>query len=366
MPDQAQGLRAFADQARRDQSGPSLNPACVPANNSVDAVGAHPDVNSRASSHAPPAPTSMALADTRLHPASAHAAPRIPMAVPQSQRHARVLAVTSGKGGVGKTNFSTNLALTLAKSGQRVVVIDADLGLANLHVVMGIAPPYHLGHVMRGERALRDILHPGPGGIQIICGGSGITELANLGETMRQAFVAGLQELDSLADVILIDTGAGLSHNVLAFLCAVQEVIVLTTPEPTAITDAYATIKVVSQENPEANLMLVVNMAQSPAEGEAVSKKLTLIARQFLGIELDTLGAIPQDPTVSRAVRAQRPFALSEPQSAAARGIAQIAAQLGYREQKATQSGGGVTGLLNQMQRFFGFRENTRLRGQRG
>lgn len=364
MPDQAQGLRALADQARRDQSGHSLYPACVPTDDLRDAVGAPPDVNSRAPSHAPPASPRVALADARLHPA-AHAAPRGPIAaVTQTRRHARVLAVTSGKGGVGKTNFSTNLALTLAKSGQRVVVIDADLGLANLHVVLGITPPYHLGHVMRGECGLRDILYPGPGGIQIICGGSGITELANLGEAMRQAFVAGLQELDNLADVILIDTGAGLSHNVLAFLCAVQEVIVLTTPEPTAITDAYATIKVVSQENPAANLMLVVNMAQSQAEGEAVSNKLTLIARQFLRIELDTLGAIPQDPTVSRAVRAQRPFALSEPQSAAARGIAHIAAQLGYREQKAAQSG-GVTDFLNQMQRFFGFRESARLRGHR-
>ncbi len=352
MSDQAQGLRALADQARSDQSGHSLNTASQPA---VTQVGGGPASSSAALLTAGVTP-GIALANARLHaPAPAGFSGQTAYT---PKRHARVIAVTSGKGGVGKTNFSTNLALTLARTGQKVVVIDADLGLANLHVVLGIAPSYHLGHVMHGEKTLRDILYPGPEGIRIICGGSGITELANLGETTQQAFVTGLQELDALADVIIIDTGAGLSRNVLAFLCAVQEVVVLTTPEPTAITDAYATIKVVSQENPAAHLMLVVNMAQSEAEGQAVSKKLTLIARQFLGIELDTLGFIPQDPTVSRAVRAQQPFALSQPQSPAARGVAQIAAQLGYREAPPTSA--GIGGFLNQMQRFFGLRGSAR------
>jgi flagellar biosynthesis protein FlhG len=271
------------------------------------------------------------------------------------RRRARVVAVTSGKGGVGKTNFSTNLSLTLAQSGQRVIVLDADLGLANLHVVLGITPRYHLEHVMRGERTLREVLYPGPCDIQIIGGGSGITELANLDQRTRDVFVNGLQELDSLADVILIDTGAGLSHNVLAFLCAVDEIIVVTTPEPTAITDAYATIKVVSRENPSARIMLVINMAHSEAEARNVADKLTMIAHQFLRIDIDCLGYIPQDPAVTRAVRAQKPFSLSEPGSPAARSVAQIAAQLGYRQAAASNS--GVGGLLNRMQRFFGYRD---------
>src|SRR5262249_55121322 len=147
-------------------------------------------------------------------------------------------------------------------------------------------------------------------------------------ETMRQTFVAGLKELDTLADVILIDTGAGLARNVMAFLCAVEEIIVLTTPEPTAITDAYATINVVSQENPTARLMLVVNMAQSENEAEAVANRLIMIARQFLHRDLDYLGYIPQDIAVCQAVRTQSPFVISHPHSAASRGVERIAEQL--------------------------------------
>jgi flagellar biosynthesis protein FlhG len=351
MSDQAQGLRALADQTRRDQSGYSLDTRPTPAASEAG-VGNHPADTAvmPANKPLPGMQTGVALADARLH------AP--------AQKRARLIAVTSGKGGVGKTNFSSNLALTLARSGQRVVVIDADLGLANLHVILGITPSYHLGHVMQGQKSLREILYPGPGGIQIICGGSGITELANLSEATRQAFVNGLRELDTLADVIIIDTGAGLSRNVMAFLCAVQEIIVVTTPEPTAITDAYATIKVVSQENPSAHLMLVVNMAQSDLEGEAVANKLTLIARQFLRVELDSLGCIHQDPSVARAVRAQQPFTLCQPQSAAARGVVQIAAQLGYRPAPATPAS-GIGGFLDQIQCFFGLRDPERSRARR-
>ncbi|HZO88137.1 MAG TPA: MinD/ParA family protein [Chthonomonadaceae bacterium] len=352
MSDQAQGLRALADQARRDQSGPSPYPACVPEDTSTNHSAHSADIHPFASSPTTPVVESgMALADARLHWPGADETARQKAARPR----ARVIAVTSGKGGVGKTNFSTNLALTLARAGQRVIVIDADLGLANLHVVLGIAPSYHLEHVMRGEKSLREILYPGPGGIQVIGGGSGITELANLDEQTRRRFVTGLHELDSLADIILIDTGAGLSRNVLAFLCAVEEIVVLTTPEPTAITDAYATIKVVSQENRRARVMLVVNMAQSEAEAEAVANKIRLISLQFLGRDLDILGSIPQDPAVARAVRAQQPFALSQPQSAATRSVGQIAAQLGYQPASARPHG-GVSGFLDQMQRFFGFR----------
>jgi flagellar biosynthesis protein FlhG len=273
---------------------------------------------------------------------------------PPSTR-ARVVAVTSGKGGVGKTNFSTNLSLTLAKSGKRVIVLDADLGLANLHVIMGVNPPYNLEHVMRGEKSLRDILHSGPSGVKIIAGGSGITELANLDEPTRLAFVSGMRELDTLADVSLIDTGAGLSRNVLAFLCAVEEIIVVTTPEPTAITDAYATIKVVSMENPTAKQSLVVNMAHSEAEAEAVAERLILIAERFLNVKLEFLGFIPQDPTVSKAVRTQSPFVLSQPSCLAAQGVQRIAEQLGYFKSEPASSA-GFSGLLNRMQRFFGFR----------
>ncbi len=376
MPDQAQGLRALAERmTRRDHGCPSLPSAFAPedARPRPESERDEPEARPQDDANRPytaavaldvadlPLETQTAVADTRLFTAMGHAlqsatsnAASAPVSASPRQR-ARVVAVTSGKGGVGKTNFTTNLALTLAQSGQRVIVMDADLGLANLHVVLGISPRYHLEHVMRGEKTLREALCEGPCGIQIIGGGSGIAELANLDETSRQSFLTGLGELDTLADVILIDTGAGLSRNVMAFLCAVEEIIVVTTPEPTAITDAYATIKVASQENPTARLMLVVNMAQSEAEGEAVAAKLTLITQRFLKVNLDCLGAIPHDIAVGRAVRAQQPFTLSQPGSAAARSVAQIAAQLGYQHSK-TEAPGGVGGFLNRMQRYFGFR----------
>ncbi len=358
MSDQAQGLRALVDQARRDHSGHPLSGVTLPngedRENRVAATPASPPelrTYRGDSQHA--------LVDARRHD---HHAVMTTSLAPSAlkfdlttRRHARVVAVTSGKGGVGKTNFSTNLSLTLARSGQRLIVVDADLGLANLHVILGIAPQFHLEHVMRGEKTLREVLCTGPGGIQIIGGGSGITELANLNESGRRAFIEGLTELDDLADMILIDTGAGLSRNVLAFLCAVEEVIVLTTPEPTAITDAYATIKVVSQENPTARLMLVVNMAQSEAEAEAVANRLMQIAQQFLHVELHWLGFIPQDSAVTKAVRAQQPFVLSHPASAAATAISRIAGRLGYSDTDLTREGMG--GFLNRMQRFFGFRQ---------
>ncbi len=265
------------------------------------------------------------------------------------RKTARTIAVTSGKGGVGKTNFSTNLALLLAKTGQRVIVLDADLGLANLHVVLGVSPRYHLEHVMRGERTLKEILYNTPQGIQIIAGGSGIAELANLDDKQRQRFIDGLSELDDLADIILIDTGAGLSHNVLAFVLAVEEVIVVTTPEPTALADAYATIKVISRENPEAQLRLVVNMAANDAEAEATAERLRLVSKQFLNVDLDVLGYIPQDPSVPRAVRAQRPVVLDNPTAPMPRALGRIVDALGYRESRPA----GVTGFLNRISRYF-------------
>ena len=271
---------------------------------------------------------------------------------------ARVVAVTSGKGGVGKTNFCSNLALTLAARGQRVIIVDADLGLANVHVVLGVAPRFHLEHVMRGEKTLQEVLYTGPGGVGIIGGGSGLTDMANLDETRRARFIAGLSELDNLADVILLDTGAGLSHNVLAFLCAVDEVIVITTPEPTAITDAYATIKVLSQENPGAQQRLVVNMAQSEAEAQAVAQRLQSITRRFLGRDLDWLGYLPHDMTVSRAVRAQQPFSTLMPDAPVSRAIVRLAARLGCEQPLPKTPAAGVSGLLTRMQRFFHHRSS--------
>lgn len=303
--------------------------------------------------HATPPPVYAAVSQPRsAHRDSARPSNASPAAqTPVTQ--ARVVAVTSGKGGVGKTNFCSNLALTLAARGQRVIIVDADLGLANVHVVLGVAPRFHLEHVMRGEKTLQEVLYTGPSGVGIIGGGSGLADMANLDEARRSRFIASLSELDSMADVILLDTGAGLSHNVLSFLCAVDEVIVITTPEPTAITDAYATIKVLSQENPGAQQRLVVNMAQSEAEAQAVAQRLQSITRRFLGRDLDWLGYLPHDMTVSRAVRAQQPFSLLAPDAPVTRAIVRLAARLGYEQPRPATQAAGVSGLLTRMQRFF-------------
>jgi flagellar biosynthesis protein FlhG len=342
MSDQAQGLRALADQARRDHSIPSVDSGPVPLDTRAVVGTVGRDAPPMSTSEAAPLHNAgVALADARLHPAE----------TARPSRQARVIAVTSGKGGVGKTSFSSSLSLTLARAGRRVIVLDADLGLANLHVMLGVRPQYHLEHVMRGEKTLRDILYPGPGGILIVAGGSGIADLANLDDDTRDAFITGLSSLDALADVIVIDTGAGLSRNVMAFLCAVEEILVVTTPEPTALTDAYATIKVACRENPNARLMLIVNMARTEAEGAETAERLMRITRQFLGVELDYLGAIPYDATVPQAVRVQQPFTLSAPQAAATKAVAQIAAQLGYQA-APTSTAGGFKGFLNRMQTF--------------
>jgi flagellar biosynthesis protein FlhG len=384
MPDQAQGLRALVNQARRDQhNGSTVLDACdVPGSAST-----HETSYGLSLSHsAQPRDTEPAAADVFLpesRPAnavvmtppanavvtappagdifrtSASDAFRAPTGA-RAGKVARVVAVTSGKGGVGKTNFSTNLSVFLAARETNVIVVDADLGLANLHVVCGVTPKYHLEHVMRGERSLSEILWPGPNGIRMIAGASGLAELANLDEDRRSVFIEALHELDQLADLIMIDTGAGLSRNVMAFLCAVEEVIIVTTPEPTAITDAYATIKVLTQENPEANLLLVVNMAQSSTEADAVASRLKSIAQRFLQRDLTYLGYVPQDPAVSRAVRAQQPFVLAYPHSRAADAIGAIAARFTVDKRLAPPKR-GVTGMIARLQRYFGFGRSSKV-----
>ena len=367
MSDQAQSLRRLADKTQHDPDRPSHTVVCAPTAVSPDGGlwGGTENAAQRIAQAALSAPPVVPPLVPPLEPQYAVTSARLPGAESKAESsvpsaRARVLAVTSGKGGVGKTNFSTNLALTLAQMGQRVIVLDADLGLANLHVVLGVTPRYHLEHVLLGERTLAETLFPGPCGIQIVGGASGLSDLANLDGRDRDYFIESLQELDSLADVVIIDTGAGLSHTVMAFLNAAEEILVVTTPEPTAITDAYATIKVVTAENPDAKLRLIVNMAQSTEEAQAVANRLNRIAQQFLHIGLEYAGFIPLDPNVRAAVRAQKPFSLLYPHSPASRSLARIAEGLGFSAEAKTKAAptpaktGGFTGLLGRMQSRLG------------
>ncbi len=268
-------------------------------------------------------------------------------AVVKRRKTARTIAVTSGKGGVGKTSFSTNIAVLFAKAGQRVIILDADLGLANIHIHLGITPSGTLEHVIRAEKSLRDILIEGSGGLRIIAGASGITEIADLSEERLAQFMDTLSEMDELADVIVIDTGAGVSHNVMAFVQAADEAIVIVTPDPASIADAYATIKILRAENPSSQIRLVVNMAKDLSEARAVANRLRLVSRRFLKADIEVLGYVPRDPGMQAAVLAQQPLCIKSPGSPAALAIAEAAKTLGYDVPRTS----GAGSFLNRLAR---------------
>lgn len=246
----------------------------------------------------------------------------------QKQRRARVITITSGKGGVGKTNFAVNMAIALAKLGQRVILVDADLGLANVDVILGVIPPFHLGHVVSGQKRLDEILIDGPAGIKVVASGSGLQDLANLSEWRLDQFLRETSQLEEMADIILFDTGAGLSRNVIRFVLAAQEVVIVTTPEPTAMTDAYSIIKVIASRNPGTCIRLVVNMVHQEKEGLQVVERLRLVSKRFLDVDLVRMGLIYYDTVVPSAVREQQPFIISHPHSVAAQCIQRMARSL--------------------------------------
>jgi flagellar biosynthesis protein FlhG len=229
-------------------------------------------------------------------------------------RKTRIITVTSGKGGVGKTNLSVNMALAFARLGKKVVVTDADLGLANVNVMLNMIPKYNLYHVIKKQKTIHDILVETEYGISIVAGASGFSQIANMGEQERHDFISELDTL-SFADIIIIDTSAGVSSNVLDFIAAADDAIIITTPEPTAITDAYGIIKIIAMEYEGLNigLKLVVNRSRGAAEAKSVADRMTNIAGQFLNLKVDYLGFIYDDPAVANAVRQQKPFVIIDP-----------------------------------------------------
>ena len=257
----------------------------------------------------------------------------------QPETRARVITVTSGKGGVGKTNLTVNLALALADLGQKVMVIDADLGLANVEFVLGSSPKYNLLNLLDDGYGLNDIIMEGPRGIKFMSGGSGIYQLANLSDASLQKIVNQVVLFDKWANIILIDTGAGLHRNVLNFVMAADEIIIITTPEPTAIADAYAMMKAYSAHRGRAPLRLVVNRVLEMDEGQLVVDKLNKVAQRFLGIGVTSLGFVYEDKSVLNAVKSQVPLMLAHPDAIAARCIDHIAQRLLYGKEMAQPTG---------------------------
>ncbi|MCR4425769.1 MAG: MinD/ParA family protein [Firmicutes bacterium] len=240
----------------------------------------------------------------------------------------RVIAVTSGKGGVGKTNFVINLAVVLSDLGARVTILDADMGLANVDVILGISPRHNLHHVINGTLSLREIVVRGPRDVEIIPGGSGLREIADLDQSARQALISSLTDVVQGRDILVVDTGAGLSRNVMDFVLATREVVVITAPEPTAMADAYAMIKVISREKPDTTVRLVVNQCSSREEAQHVADQLSLLSNRFLSFNVDALGYLPIDPAVPKAVKQRQIFALAFPYCPASAAMLAIARRL--------------------------------------
>ncbi len=266
--------------------------------------------------------------------------------------NSHIIAITSGKGGVGKTNFTVNLALALQESGKRALVFDADLGMANIDVVLGVVPTYTLSHVIRGQKRLQDIMLEGPNGIKILPGSSGSAELSSLSEQQIQNLVNQWRILDESFDYILVDTGAGIHKDVLSFLQAADDIVVILTPEPPSITDSYGLIKVLSQKQMTSSLYLVINQAENDEEGNKIYRRVSNVIQEFLGIEVKLLGYIFRDEKVSASVKRQKPFLLEYPNSEAAKGIKQIVQKL-LDLPEINGSAGGMKKFLTKMLKYF-------------
>ena len=237
----------------------------------------------------------------------------------------RVLAISSGKGGVGKTNVVAGLALALAKQGQRVVIVDADFGLANLDILLGLTPQSTLEQVLRGEKVLEEILIEGPEGIRIVPASSGVQELTRLDAIAELRLVQGLQRIAEGTDWMLVDTAAGVHDSVIKLLMAAQQVLLVATPEPASLVDAYAVLKVLHLRDAEKPIRVVVNNAQSAEEAEETIQQLDLATRRFLGRPVEALGAIPHDPWLLQAVREQRCVVDRFPHSPSAKAFESLA-----------------------------------------
>ncbi|MDA8308291.1 MAG: MinD/ParA family protein [Deltaproteobacteria bacterium] len=250
----------------------------------------------------------------------------IPAAVSALQKPVRVMTVSSGKGGVGKSNVVINLSIALCRMGFRALILDADLGLANIDVLLGLTPKYNMSHVLNGQKKLEDVLIDGPGGVRIMPASSGIQELTRLTDDQKLLFLELLDGLETDIDMLIIDTGAGISDTVLYFNLAANERIIVVTPEPTSLTDAYALIKVLYSRHSERHFRILINSASGEAMGKSIFAKLSKVADHFLdGISLDYLGTIPHDTAVTKSVLQQRPLLEAFPEAPASKAFRQVA-----------------------------------------
>lgn len=257
---------------------------------------------------------------------------------------AHVIAITSGKGGVGKSTFTVNLALVLASFNKRVLIIDADLGMANVDVMMGCTANYSLLNIINGTHSLEEVLVTGPKNVKILSGGSGIRSLTKLSTIELQRVINQIVQYEKNTDFVLFDTGAGMGENVMSFLLAAEDIILVTTPEPTALTDAYSILKAYLGNKGKAPLRLVINKAGNEKESAVITNKLTKVAARFLNIQLEQLGYIIEDTAVSKSIKVQSPLVIESPNSPAAKCIANIGHKLVFGSEKIEKT--GISGFL--------------------
>ena len=259
----------------------------------------------------------------------------------------RIIAVTSGKGGVGKTNISVNMAIAYAQLGKKVILIDGDLGMANVNVLLNIVPQFNLMQVINKQKSMQEIILDTEFGIRFIAGANGFSKIANLTTDELDYFAEQFSQLGN-ADIIIIDTGAGIAENVLRFVA--DEVYVVTTPEPTAITDAYGMIKIITTEliDREINIKLLVNRVHSADEGKRISDRIINIVAQFLNYKIDYIGFVYDDPAVTQSVIRQKPFMVVNPTSKPAQCVKHIVGRIEKTENSGSE---GVSTFLKKFLR---------------
>lgn len=245
-----------------------------------------------------------------------------------------VIAVTSGKGGVGKSNMSVNLALAMGQYGKKILLVDFDLGLANIDILFGIYPKHTLRDVFRGTKELRDIVVEVTENLMIIPASSGVEDMVNLSSAQKERLIREINLLKREIDLVVVDTGSGIYSDIVRMLVAANEIIIVTTPEPTAITDAYAVTKVLAKYKKKPRINLLVNMCKNISDARSTGKKITEAAKRFLGVEIQEVWAVPHDYHVESSVRAQKPFILKYPDAVISSNIRKIAGNILSRQNK--------------------------------
>jgi len=267
------------------------------------------------------------------------------------RRNARVITVTSGKGGVGKSSISVNLGIALSQAGKKVIILDADFGLANIEVMLGIRPKYNVADLIYRDKSIADIITRGPEGIGFISGGSGIQEMNHLAKDQITHLIQKLAELDTMADIIIVDTGAGITDSVMEFITASSDVLLVTTPEPTSITDSYALLKILHHKvdfrSDDTVIRMISNRVPSEKEGKELFDKLSAVVEKFLHLKIKYLGAVLQENHVSKAVIHQKPAMILYPNSSFSKSIKEFANIICNREMEQRYDRKGIAHIFS-------------------